>query len=91
MQLCPLFVPVFVNWGRFQIWRSLDFDALTLGRCSSSPTRIRDRVRLLVQRAMLAIIRVLKPKIGMGLQALKLDSVSNQTFLQWLDVLSESR
>jgi len=40
---------------------------------------------------MLAIVRVLKPKIGMGLQALEVDSVSNETFLQWLEVLRKSR
>jgi len=40
---------------------------------------------------MLAIVRVLKPKIGMGLQALEVDSISNGTFLEWLDVLRTSR
>jgi CheY-like chemotaxis protein len=54
------------------------------------------RVRLTLKHKnqnvlMLAIVRVLKPKIGMGLQALEVDSVSNQTFLQWLDVLRKSR
>src|SRR6266851_2274459 len=49
------------------------------------------RVRLTLKHKnqnvlMLAIVRVLKPKIGMGLQALEVDSVSNETFLQWLDV-----
>jgi len=47
------------------------------------------RVRLTLKHKnqnvqMLAIVRVLKPKIGMGLQALEVDSVSNETFLQWL-------
>jgi DNA-binding response OmpR family regulator len=54
------------------------------------------RVRLTLKHKnqnvqMLAIVRVLKPKMGMGLQALEVDSVSNQTFLQWLDVLRKSR
>jgi len=54
------------------------------------------RVRLTLKHKnqnvlMLAIVRVLKPKIGMGLQALEVDSVSNGTFLQWLDDLRESR
>jgi hypothetical protein len=33
----------------------------------------------------------LKPKLGMGLQALEVDSISSETFVQWLDVLRESR
>jgi len=54
------------------------------------------RVRLTLKHKnqnvlMLAIVRVLKPKIGMGLQALEVDSISNATFLQWLDALRESR
>jgi hypothetical protein len=54
------------------------------------------RVRLTLKHKnqtvmMLAIVRVLKPKIGMGLQALEVASTSNETFLQWLDVLRESR
>ena len=40
---------------------------------------------------MLAAVRVLKPRIGMGLQALELDSSSIGTFLRWLHDLKESR
>jgi len=40
---------------------------------------------------MLAAVRVLKPRIGMGLQALELDSSSIGTFLRWLYDLRESR
>ncbi len=64
--------------------------------CTRESLEIGTRVRLTLRRKnqnvqMLAIVRVLKPKIGMGLQALEVDSVSNETFLQWLDVLRESR
>jgi CheY-like chemotaxis protein len=64
--------------------------------CTRGWLEIGARVRLTLKHKnqnvlMLAIVRVLKPKIGMGLQALEVDSVSNETFLQWLDVLRESR
>lgn len=40
---------------------------------------------------MLATVRVLKPRIGMGLQAQELDSSSIGIFLLWIDGLRESR
>ena len=54
------------------------------------------RVRLTLKHknqnvTMLAIVRVLKPKLGMGLQALEVDSNSSDTFVRWLDALRESR
>jgi len=57
------------------------------GHCQGLEPRCQ---RLSDQTEMLAVVRVLKPKIGMGLQALEVDSVSNETFLQWLDVLRKS-
>lgn len=39
---------------------------------------------------MLATVRVLKPRIGMGLQAQELDSSSIGIFLRWIDGLRES-
>jgi len=64
--------------------------------CTRGWLEIGTRVRLTLRHknqnvVMLAIVRVLKPKIGMGLQALEVDSASNGTFLQWLDALRESR
>jgi PilZ domain len=64
--------------------------------CTRGSLEIGTRVRLTLKHKnqnvmMLAIIRVLKPKLGMGLQALEVDSVSSETFLQWLDVLRKSR
>jgi CheY-like chemotaxis protein len=57
--------------------------------CTREWLEIGTRVRLTLKHKnqnvlMLAIVRVLKPKIGMGLQALEVDSVSNETLLQWL-------
>lgn len=40
---------------------------------------------------MLATVRVLKPRIGMGLQAQELDSSSIGIFLRWIEGLRESR
>ncbi len=64
--------------------------------CTRESLEIGTRVRLTLKHKnqnvlMLAIVRVLKPKIGMGLQALEVDSISNGTFLEWLDVLRASR
>jgi CheY-like chemotaxis protein len=64
--------------------------------CTRGSLEIGTRVRLTLKHknqnvVMLAIVRVLKPKLGMGLQALEVDSVANETFLQWLDVLRKSR
>jgi hypothetical protein len=54
------------------------------------------RVRLTLKHGnqdvvMLAIVRVSKPKLRMGLQALEVDSNASETFVQWLDALRESR
>ena len=64
--------------------------------CTRGWLEIGARVRLTLKHKnqnvlMLAIVRVLKPKIGMGLQALEVDSVSDGTFLEWLEVLRASR
>jgi PilZ domain len=64
--------------------------------CTRESLEIGTRVRLTLKHknqnvVMLAIVRVLKPKLGMGLQVLEVDSISGETFVQWLDVLRESR
>lgn len=72
---------------------------LSLGGCFVCTRRSLDvgaRVHLTLKHknqsvAILAVVRVLRPKIGMGLQALELDSSSIGTFLRWLDGLRESR
>jgi DNA-binding response OmpR family regulator len=64
--------------------------------CTRESLEIGTRVRLTLKHKkqnvmMLATVRVLKPSIGMGLQALEVDSTSNETFLRWLEVLRESQ
>lgn len=64
--------------------------------CTHCPLDVGMRVHLTLKyknqsAIMLAAVRVLKPSIGMGLQALELDSSSIGTFLRWLYDLRESR
>jgi PilZ domain-containing protein len=64
--------------------------------CTRRPLEVGTRVHLTLKyknhsAIMLAAVRVLKPRIGMGLQALELDSSSIGTFLRWLYDLRESR
>jgi PilZ domain len=64
--------------------------------CTRRPLEVGARVHLTLKYGnqsaiMLAAVRVLKPRIGMGLQALELDSSSIGTFLRWLYDLRESR
>lgn len=64
--------------------------------CTRRPLEVGARVHLTLKHKnqsaiMLATVRVLKPRIGMGLQALELDSSSIGTFLRWLYDLRESR
>jgi hypothetical protein len=64
--------------------------------CSSKPFPVRARVRLtLVFKSkrveILATIRVVKPRIGMGLEFLDLDSVSYANLANWIDTLQRNR
>ena len=64
--------------------------------CTRRPLEVGARVQLTLKyknqsAIMLAAVRVLKPRVGMGLQALELDSSSIGTFLRWLYDLRESR
>ena len=64
--------------------------------CTRRPLEVGARVHLTLRyknqsAIMLAAVRVFKPRIGMGLQALELDSSSIGTFLRWLYDLRESR
>jgi hypothetical protein len=64
--------------------------------CTRRPLEVGTRVHLTLRYGnqsaiMLAAVRVLKPRIGIGLQALELDSSSIGTFLRWLYDLRESR
>ena len=64
--------------------------------CTRRPLEVGTRVHLTLKykdqsALMLAEIRVLQPRTGMGLQALELDSSSIGIFLRWLYDLRESR
>lgn len=54
------------------------------------------RVRLTLTRKdqnvmMLAVVRVMKPEMGMGIEFLEVDSNSNKTLLSWFESLRETR
>lgn len=64
--------------------------------CTDLPLEVGERVHLTLKYKnqsviTLATVRVLKPRIGMGLQAQELDSSSIGIFLRWIDGLRESR
>jgi hypothetical protein len=64
--------------------------------CTHRSLEVGARVHLTLRHktqsvTMLATVRALKPRIGMGFQAQELDSSSIGIFLQWIDGLRESR
>ena len=64
--------------------------------CTSRPLPVRSRVRLTLSRKgqkveMLASVRVVKPRIGMGLEFLDLDAASHEAMLRWIETLRKSR
>ena len=64
--------------------------------CISRPLALRARVRLTLSRKnqkvqILAAVRVVKPRIGMGLEFLDVDQESNATLLGWIGSLRKSR
>ena len=64
--------------------------------CTNRALEVGARVHLTLRHKnqsviMLATVRVLKPRIGMGLQAQELDSSSIGIFLRWIEGLRESR
>ena len=63
--------------------------------CTRRSLEIGTRVRLTLKFknqsvTMLAMVRVEKPKVGMGLEALEVDANSNKTLLRWIEGLSQS-
>src|SRR5437016_6221033 len=64
--------------------------------CTRESLEVGTRVRLTLKNKnkeviWISIDRAYKPKLGMGFQALEVDSNSSETFVQWLDALRESR
>jgi DNA-binding response OmpR family regulator len=64
--------------------------------CTRRPAEIGTRIRLTLTRKdqkvmMLAVVRVVKPEMGMGIEFLEVDQNSNNTLLAWFESLREKR
>jgi hypothetical protein len=64
--------------------------------CTSKPLAVKSRVRVTLKRKgesveALAIVRIVKPRIGMGLEFLDIESTSNPTLTRWLEQLRRER
>ena len=64
--------------------------------CTSKPLPLQTRTRVTLERKgekveALAMVRIVKPKIGMGLEFLDLETSSNATLKRWLDQLRRAR
>jgi hypothetical protein len=64
--------------------------------CISRPLPVRARVRITLTRKeqsvqALAIVRIVKPRIGMGVEFIDLDAAHHQTLSRWLDQLRRNR
>jgi len=64
--------------------------------CTSKPLPLRTRTRVTLERKgerveALAMVRIVKPKIGMGLEFLDIESTSSSTLKRWLDQLRRTR
>ena len=64
--------------------------------CTSKPLGVKTRVRVTLKRKgesveALAIVRIVKPRIGMGLEFLDIESASNATLTRWLEQLRRGR
>jgi hypothetical protein len=64
--------------------------------CTSKPLSVRSRTRVILKRKgesveALAMVRIVKPRIGMGLEFLDVESASNAILVAWLDQLRRGR
>ncbi|MGA2097616.1 MAG: PilZ domain-containing protein [Candidatus Acidiferrum sp.] len=64
--------------------------------CTSKPLPLKTRIRVTLERKgehiqALAMVRIVKPKIGMGLEFLDMEPVSSATLKRWLDQLRRNR
>jgi hypothetical protein len=64
--------------------------------CTSKPLALKSRVRVTLKRKgasveALAIVRIVKPRIGMGLEFLDIESTSYPTLTRWLEQLRRER
>ena len=64
--------------------------------CASKPLPIRARIRIKLSRKgqhveALAIIRILKPRIGMGVEFIDIESPSHEILKRWIEQVRQSR
>jgi hypothetical protein len=64
--------------------------------CTSKPLAVKTRARVTLKRKgesveALAVVRIVKPRIGMGLEFLDIESTSNAILTRWLDQLRRGR
>jgi PilZ domain-containing protein len=64
--------------------------------CTSKPLAVKSRARVTLRRKgesveALAIVRIVKPRIGMGLEFLDIESTSNPILTRWMAQLRRER
>jgi PilZ domain len=64
--------------------------------CTSKPLALKSRARVTLERKgesiqALAMVRIVKPRIGMGLEFLDIETASSSTLTRWLDQLRRDR
>ena len=64
--------------------------------CTSKPLGVKTRVRVTLKRKgesveALAIVRIVKPRIGMGLEFLDIEPISNPVLTRWMERLRRER
>jgi c-di-GMP-binding flagellar brake protein YcgR len=64
--------------------------------CTSKPLAVKSRTRVILTRKderveALAMVRIVKPRIGMGLEFLDIEPASNSILARWLEQLRRER
>lgn len=64
--------------------------------CTSKPLALKSRARVTLKRKgesveALAMVRIVKPRIGMGLEFLDIESGSSASLVRWLEQLRRDR
>ena len=64
--------------------------------CTSKPLVIRTRIRITLSRKgqnveALAIVRIVKPRIGMGIEFIDVEPASHETLARWIDQVRQTR
>jgi len=64
--------------------------------CTSKPLGVKTRVRVTLKRKgesveALAVVRIVKPRIGMGLEFLDIEPISNPVLTRWMERLRRER